>query len=138
MKIHSQNWIRFQFCNVVFKYNFPNLDMKRSRMQQDCMFIDNVSAKLCVCFFPLMSKLIIVQGNSHSKCHEKSKVCNSNTFCHLNSFPANYRSINFKRNFWCFQFSKKTNEKCLPQQSRAKINIISQFFGRIKEISFLD
>ena len=81
------------------------------------MFIDNVSAKLCVCvFFPLMSKLIIVQANSHSKCHEKSKVCNSNTFCHLTPFPAKggFFSESAIR-FLHLQISKKNIPKSYPE-----------------------
>ena len=69
---------------------------------------------MCV-FFPLMSKLIIVQANSHSKCHEKSKVCNSNTFCHLTPFPAKggFFSESAIR-FLHLQISKKNIPKNYP------------------------
>ena len=39
------------------------------------------------------------------------------------------RSVDFKRVFCFFQFSRKTIEKFLPQQARARINIFKFVFG---------
>ena len=37
-------------------------------------------------------------------------------------------SANFERTFWFFRFSKKTNEKFLPQEARAKICVFKFVF----------